>query len=61
MSMKTGCKMLIVGGTGGSAELWRRVASLGSDVVITSRDAGRRVSAAEIGTMSQDRARYCRA
>ena len=44
-------RVLIVGGTGGIGRaLAERYASLGSDVVITSRDAGRAAAiAAEIG------------
>ena len=48
---KLDARVLIVGGTGGIGRaLAERYASLGSDVVITSRDAGRAASlAAEIG------------
>jgi NAD(P)-dependent dehydrogenase (short-subunit alcohol dehydrogenase family) len=51
MSDTLDARVLIVGGTGGIGRaLAERYASLGSDVVITSRDAGRAAStAAEIG------------
>jgi NAD(P)-dependent dehydrogenase (short-subunit alcohol dehydrogenase family) len=51
MNDRLDAKVLIVGGTGGIGRaLAERYASLGSDVVITSRDAGKAASiAAEIG------------
>lgn len=52
MDDRLDAKVLIVGGTGGIGRaLAERYAALGSDVVITSRDAGRAASlAAEIGS-----------
>ena len=51
MNDRLDAKVLIVGGTGGIGRaLAERYSSLGSDVVITSRDAGRAAAtAAEIG------------
>ena len=50
MNDRLDAKVLIVGGTGGIGRaLAERYSSLGSDVVITSRDAGRAAATAACG------------